>query len=123
MIFIRGLRYLDVLPSIKVPWDTFVHSFSELVSYIIVFICIIGAFAALFSLNFGGEMASYSGLMTAFWTLFPDLVGDLETVRGNDGNMHESAIATIVVFCYGFTLAFFVSNILRTYHLETMQNF
>jgi len=74
-------------------------------------VAIIAAFAAVFNLNFGGEVKEHSGFFESFFTLFPDLIGDVETVRS--GNLfNETPISTVVVFCYGFCLAFFVTNIL-----------
>lgn len=62
LIFLRNLRFLHIFPSISVPWQTFSHSFQEVVSYLFVFLVVILAFSTLYMINFGGELEEYSGL-------------------------------------------------------------
>jgi len=86
-----------------VPWGTFTKSFGEITSNLIVFVLIIVGFAILYTINFGGEMPEFSGTMTTFATLLPDLFQNLPPEYKNDHTM-----SLLFNFMFGFVVNFLI---------------
>ena len=115
LICFRMLRYLDVFPSILVPWRTFTRSSSEIFSYLIGFVLTLVAFASLYTINFGGEDEAFSGVGRSFRSLSPKL---FDALPPRDAAAGARIASEVINIFFAFTVTFFITNLLLAIVLE-----
>jgi len=101
---IRMLRYLDVFPTVLVPWRTFTRSAFEIFSYMIAFILTLVAFASLYTINFGGQDEDYSGVGRSIRALSPLI---FDALPPSDGGAGARIASEVINIFFAFTATFF----------------
>ena len=78
MVFIKTFKYISHLPVIKRLLDAVNATYSELLSYIAIFMVMMFAFAMSFHIAFGLHSADFAGVGITFITLMRFALGDVE---------------------------------------------
>lgn len=78
MVFIKTFKYISHLPVIKRLLDAVNATYSELLSYIAIFMVMMFAFAMSFHIAFGLHSADFAGVGITFITLMRFALGDVD---------------------------------------------